>query len=502
MSCFGLFPDCTIDKIETLELGLVLYLRTRQQNACCPSCTSRSRRIHSYYTRSIRDTAIGDGAVFLKLKVRRFYCLNAKCQQQTFTERLYLFAPYARRTERLKSVQTRIGTSLGGEAGSRLLAALKMPLSAAHILQDIRIQETESYPTPRVLGVDDWAIKRGRTYGTILVDLETHKVVDLLSDRSAAALELWLKAHLGVEVIVRDRSFDYMTGVSSGAPGAIQVADRWHLLHNLREMLERWLGTVISNLRQLSVKSKLQPQVDNLAASQYRSSRPTRAAKEAAAANRERRLGLFNEVKALCASGMTLLAISQKLNMDRKTARAYAYADTFPERAARPYTATVLNPYLKHLEKRHAEGCENASQLYREIYELGFRSTSWQVLRWMQPRRRKPSKHTPGKRQSSSQKEGEAPIKPVAKLTLPSAPQLSWLAIQPEEVLPEESKLIVNHLSQDTTFSFMREHTRALRNMICEQKLVGFDAWLDVSDASSVTQLRTFAAGLRRTMLR
>ena len=263
-------------------------------------------------------------------------------------------------------------------------------------------------------------------------------------------------------------------------------------------MLERWLGTVVAKLRQLSVNAKLQPEADRLAASRYRSSRPTRAAKEAAATNRERRLGLFNEVKALHASGMTLLAISKKLSIDRKTVRAYAYADSFPERAPRPYVATVLHPYLEHLEKRHAEGWENALQLYREIHELGFRSTPWHMLRWMQPRRRQPSKHALGKRQPRGQKEGEALTKTAAKLILPSVPQLSWLIIQPEDALLGEGKLILNHLRQDTTFAFMREHASVLRDMICSQESAAFDAWLGTSDSSGVTQLRTFAAGLRR----
>lgn len=123
--------------------------------------------------------------------------------------------PHARRTERLINLQATVGTFLGGEAGSRLLQQLRMPLCGASLLQSIRAQSTEHYSTPRVLGVDDWAIRKGRSYGTILVDLEKHQVVDLLSDRSAAALELWLRDSPGVEVIVRDRSYDWLRQVIS-----------------------------------------------------------------------------------------------------------------------------------------------------------------------------------------------------------------------------------------------------------------------------------------------
>lgn len=498
MNCFGLFPGCKVDKVERSEAGLVISLRAQRRHAPCSNCDSFSRRVHSTHTRSVRDTAIGEQAVYLHLRVRRFYCLNTNCPQRTFTESLKLFAPHARRTFRLINLQTTVGAFLGGEAGSRLLQKLRMPLCGASLLQSIRTLSTECYPTPRVLGVDDWAVKKGRSYGTILIDLEKHKVVDLLSDRSAAALELWLKASPGVEIIVRDRAYDYVTGANAGAPEAVQVADRWHLLHNLREMFERWLGTVVAKLRQLPISSELQPQVAELRASQYRSSRPTRAAKEAAVTSRERRLGLFNEVKALYASGLPLLTISKKLNIDRKTVRAYAYADGFPERPPRPYTASVLHPYLEYLEKRHAEGCENALQLHREIHELGFRSTAWHVLRWMQPRRREPSKNTPGKRQAKGQREREVLAAAATKLVLPSAPQLSWLALQDEKDLSTENRIILNHLLQDTNFAFMRAHAMALRTMICSRASAPFDAWLDTSESSEIAQLKTFAAGLRR----
>lgn len=145
-------------------------------------------------------------------------------------------------------------------------------------------------PHPRVLGVDDWAIKKGRSYGTILVDLEKHKVVDLLSDRSAAALELWLRESPGVEIIVRDRSYGYTVGARAGASHATQVADRWHLLHNLQEMLERWLATTYATLCRLPVDPELRGEVEKLMLRRHRTSRLTRAAKEAAEVNRAKRL--------------------------------------------------------------------------------------------------------------------------------------------------------------------------------------------------------------------
>ena len=496
MNCFGLFPDCKVNKVESKDAELTFFLQARGCSSHCPGCGSRSKRVHSLYTRSVKDTTVGEQTVHLQFKVRRFYCQNTNCQQRTFTQRLRLFAPHARRTFRLINLQTAVGTFLGGEAGSRLLGRLRMPLCGAALLQSIRAQMAEHHPTPRVLGVDDWAIKKGRSYGTILVDLENHKVVDLLSERSAAALELWLRNSPGVEIIVRDRSYDYMMGAGAGAPEAIQVADRWHLLHNLQEMLERWLATVYSTLRHLPVAPELQPEVETLMSRRHRTSRPTRAAKEAGEVNRAKRLERFNEVKALYASGMSLLTISKKLGMDRKTVRTYAYAENFPERAPFPYVPNVLTPYLDYLEKRHAEGCENASQLYREIYAQGYRSTKWHVLWWMQPRRRTPSKHTPNKKRKTS--DDKNANRSVAKLALPSAPQLSWLMVRDADTLKDEEALVLKHLSQHQAFVFMREHAKAFQKMICQREADEFDAWLETSAKSGVAQLKTFAEGLKR----
>jgi hypothetical protein len=184
--------------------------------------------------------------------VRRFYCRNAKCARRTFAERLPgLVAPYARRTYRLATAQAQVGVALGGEAGSRLLQHLAMPVSPDTVLRLVHRLPLPAPDPPRVVGVDDWAIRKRCSYGTVVVDLERHRVLDLLPDRTAETLAEWLRDHPGIEAVARDRSTEYARGITLGAPKAIQTADRWHLLANMRQAVERWLHGAQARLRRL-----------------------------------------------------------------------------------------------------------------------------------------------------------------------------------------------------------------------------------------------------------
>ncbi len=212
---------------ETENDPIVISVVSTNQKAVCPHCQTISERIHSHYRRQPADLPLAGRAVRLDIAVTRFFCDNKDfvCGASTFAERMpALVEPYAHRTNRLASQQQQVAFKLGGEAGSRLSAIMGMAVSPDTLLRLIRKAPEPEMITPRVLGVDEWAKRKGRSYGTILVDLEAHQPVDLLPDKSAESFTKWLKEHPGVEIISRDRGREYIKGATDGAPDAIQVA--------------------------------------------------------------------------------------------------------------------------------------------------------------------------------------------------------------------------------------------------------------------------------------
>lgn len=248
IECAIYLPGCQIRSVAVDKLQLMVQAQAVTGESYCPDCHQKSTRVHSYRERRLRDLPVNCYSVQLKLRVRRFRCTNANCLRQTWTETIpEILERYARRTQRRTQSLWHIVYALGGKPGNRLAIQLRMPTSRDTLLRILRAGPHTQLAPPRIIGIDDWAKRKGQRYGTIIVDLERRCVIDLLPDREPQTVAAWLAQHTSIEIVARDRSAQYAQGIRQGAPQAVQVADRWHLLKNLWDVVERCLSSLKSN---------------------------------------------------------------------------------------------------------------------------------------------------------------------------------------------------------------------------------------------------------------
>lgn len=495
--------------VETIGVGddqMILAVANSENSAICPCCHRPSQRANGHYHRKPADLPCAGYLVQLKWRVRRFFCDNAECPRQTFAEQIpAVVARFARRTNRLAVEQQQIAIEVGGEVGSRLLSRLKMPASPDTLIRLVRRMPQQEVETPRVLGVDDWAKRKGHNYGTILVDLDKHRVIDVLEDRSAESLAEWLKAHPGVEVISRDRAGEYAEGATQGAPGAVQVADRFHLMQNVTDTVQRLLERQPKKLREAArqaaealAQEKEQPVQPTLAMNGV--NQPGQAETVATAGVAGARLDgagndaqpttaaelRFAEVKALQQEGWSQRAIADHLSLSRGTIRRYWPLEEYPRRQSASQSLSRVAPYHTFVVKRWQEGCHNCQKLFEELEALGYTSSYSSVWRYVNNLTQQ------GTIQEAVRE------RPVVIPSL-SARKGAWLlCLRPDDLKPEQTML------RDFLCQVCEEAAEAYRlaqdfgQMIRQRQVDKLDEWLQQAEESVVAEFQRFAASLRR----
>lgn len=484
-------PDTHSLSFEEIEIEantILVKVISAGGEATCPYCQMPANRMHSRYFRTLDDLPCGERRVQVQWKTRRFFCDNHTCSHFTFCERLPGVAGfYARKTKRLQDKQIQIGFELGGETGKRLANLLNISISGDQMLRFVHSKAEWNFPTPRVLGVDDWAIRKGQTYGTILVDLEKHQVVDLLPDRKPETLAAWLLAHPGIEIISRDRGKEYIEGIASTDQEFIEVADRFHLLKNMVDLLQRLFERCPDELT-LAAKQNSSEQTVTL---------PPEAPKEHEQLGQEKdnnnqsetdqktyRQVRFEEVKFLAKQGLSQRVIADKTGLARQTVRKYLHLEKPPQKRQITVSGSKAAPFMDFIRQRWDQNNPSVKQLFEELQVQGF-TGSYACL----------NRAIHSQLGVQNLKKSRTPsLKPIKY----SPRQAAWAIFQPETELKAPQKELCRTLCELSPLADKaRKLAHAFREMISDKQPDCLDEWLVQAENSQIIELVRFAAGLR-----
>lgn len=472
-----LWDSLVFDGIDDVEVETVTAVfgtvdvaaRGRAAGASCPDCGHFATRVHDTYQRRLKDFPIGGQNVAILLTVRRFICDAADCSRRTFAEPFpRLTAPYARCTIRLNHALEHIGLALAGCAGARLAAQLGVSAGRMTLLWRVMALPDPPVGTPRVVGVDDFATKRGHTYATVITDGACHRPIDVLPGREAEPLAAWLRAHPGVEVICRDRAGAYAEGAALGAPHAVQVADRFHLLQNLGQAVEKCVGTHRDCLRPL-----LQSEIDR-ESGPVPPTLPTGRRAERMRAHHALVHGLLRE-------GMGLRAIARHLGWGRHTVQRYARAARWQDMViGHPTRTSRLDIHQLALQRRidETDGQITIWRLREELAEHGQTVPYTSLRDWARSRLSWPEAPAP------------APTPPSVRTVV------GWITRHPDTLAEDETQRLKAVLDGCPELQQTHDLVRDFARMITQRTGADLLRWIDTARANPLPGITGFAAGL------
>lgn len=456
---------------------LTLVMESRLKRCRCPLCHHLSHHVHSKYQRHLKDGPCFANRTLIHLTVHKFYCRNRHCSQKIFTERFAVgIGHHKRMTDRLSELLTSLTLQLSGRGAERICHLLRIDVSDTTLGRLLQKQPLQESRTPKVLGVDDWALKKRHRYGTILVDLERHKIIDLLGDRETATLQQWLEQHPGVQVVSRDRYSNYANAITAALPGCIQVTDRWHLLKNLCD----GLGKLVERNHQ-HLKYAREKEIQRLQrASTKQASNKEISASKAITQNFSRRLWQLEQIKRLQSRSISIKATAQLLHMSRNTVKKYLGLQEPPRhKSSVQVNIACFDAYIrKRIEEQPAI---QLMRLYKEIKQMGYNG---------------------GRTAAYNHLHGY--IARTPRITAPRLPDIFYLPSKipflllrsKQQLAAKERKLIANLCRKCPQIKAAYGLATQFKRMMENKQGCDLQNWIAQAFASSVPEVSSFAKGL------
>ncbi|HEU5380655.1 MAG TPA: ISL3 family transposase [Ktedonobacteraceae bacterium] len=377
-----------LDRIQITENGLVIEVAATQPTAYCPLCSERSSSIHCHYQRTLRDAPCADRRVQLLLTVRKFTCRNPYCERKVFAERLPDFVlPWARTTMRHCQQITFIGLSTCGKGGARLAARLGIQTSRQTILRRIMALPDPTHGTVFHLGIDEFAFRRGYRFGTVLVNLESHRVIDLLPDRRQDSAAAWMQQHPDIQIVSRDRGGEFAAAAALGSPQATQCADRFHVCKNLTEALQPLIARCLAQMLADTMpqdEETLDSKHATISLAEWRPNIPAHV-ERVQRARRAERSARYQQAVELHKQGKSSQEIGQMLGVTGRTVQRWFTTGTFPDAKRRRRRPGAFEIYAPYVLSRWEAGERNGLAIYREIKEQGYNGSKRTVYRYLEP---------------------------------------------------------------------------------------------------------------------
>ena len=366
ISFIYLSSDIIIEDIEYKDNIMFLYARSSKKSGACPYCNHESKRVHSKYTRTIKDLSILGRGVILVFEARKFFCNTKECMKRTFAEQPgdEIFR-YRRNTRRLELAITRHGLKTSSISASKLLFHLGINLSYSTVLRNIHRLTPSQYADIKIIGIDDWAWRKGINYGTIILDMHSKYPVDLLENRAEENFKNWIENHKLVNTVSRDRSTDYSSAVKATGRPITEIADKFHLIKNMSERLLKTVSVHYADYREAIRRSE--PIIENPIEEKVPILIPSHKKEKI-----DSRMVMFREVKELQAKGFKPTTISKRLGIARQTATKYYNINELPKRNSKERNKYHI--YDKYVEEHVANG-NTLKSAYKEISDIGFKGT-------------------------------------------------------------------------------------------------------------------------------